>query len=147
MERAVRPLNPGQVRDRILAEHAALRSALDELDALSEGFRQGEKGLAARLREHGKAFVEVFAAHILTEDTLLVDALRSLGEGDGLVDRLAHEHREQRELIGYLLGRLTDDARPTSLVASEMRSFSRLVRIDMEHEEGTILHEDLLRDD
>ena len=146
MNRASSTSNAGSVRQRILAEHADLRSALDELDTLSEAFRRGEPGSGSRLRERGKSFVEVFAAHILTEDTLLVAALRTIELGDDLADRLMHEHREQRELIGYLLGRLVDDARPTSLVANEMRSFSHLVRIDMEHEEGTILREDLLGD-
>lgn len=146
MERPAPQHDAESVRVRILAEHAALRSALDELETLSEAFRHGQTGLAAKLRETGKAFVEVFAAHILTEDTLLVAALRTLESGDDLADRLVHEHREQRELIGYLLGRLADDGRPTTLVANEMRSFAHLVRIDMEHEEGTILREDLLCD-
>lgn len=146
MERASSTSDGGSVRKRILAEHAALRSALDEIDALSEAFRHGEPGSGSRLRQCGRSFVEIFAAHILTEDVLLVGALRGIESGVDLADRLMREHREQRELVGYLLGRLADDERPTTLVASEMRSFSHLVRIDMEHEEGTILREDLLGD-
>jgi len=140
-------LSPGQVRARILADHVTLRGVLDDIDALAKCFRAGDPGVGAQLRDTGAEFFELFASHLKLEDALLLPAIQNLREGDFLADRLEREHREQRELIHFLLARLNQDDRPTNLVASELASFSDYVRKDMTHEEETILREGLLSDD
>ena len=139
-------MEPTQVRDRVLAEHTRLRELLDELVAQIERFESGSPEVGAELRSMGMAFFEVFAAHIGLEDSVLVPVLRELEDGERRAERLAREHLEQRELREYLMGRLRNHDRPSTLIARELRSFVEYVRQDMQHEEETILREDLLRD-
>ena len=137
-------MKPSEVRTRIIDDHQLIRSEVNELDSLSKRFEDGEPEVGAELRDRG---LELFAAHLNLEDTLLVAALRTLDDGDRLADRLQREHREQRQMLRFLIDRLTEDHRPTSLVAEELRNFGNYVRSDMEHEEATILSAGLLRDD
>lgn len=138
-------MTPGEARSRVLAEHATLTEMLDALDERIRLFDAGESSAGAALRAQGLALFEVFAAHISLEDATLVPALRGLGDrGKRLAERLMHEHREQRELLQYLLRRLTRDERPSQVIARELAGFADYVRQDMVHEEETILTEDLL---
>ena len=134
-----------EARTRVLSEHARLRELLDALIGRIDRFEAGEREVGTELRALGVAFFEVFAAHITLEDAALVPALRALSdEGKNLAERLTHEHQEQRELLQYLLARLEHDARPSAVIARELRGFANYVRQDMLHEEETILREDLL---
>lgn len=144
MERTIDQVMGGQVRSRILAEHAVIRTALDEMDALLDAFQRGGPDLGRRLRLHGAEFFDAFSSHLDVEDVVLVAALRTLSDGEPMARRLAKEHREQRRIIAALLDQIRDDANPTTQVASELRTFINSVRIDMEHEEVTILREGLL---
>lgn len=144
MGRSLERVMPGQVRSRILAEHAVLRTALDEIDALLDAFQRNEPDLGLRLRRRGADFFVAFSSHLDVEDIVLVAALRTLDDGARMASRLAQEHREQRQLIARLLEQIANDAWPTASVASELRTFVNSVRIDMEHEEVTILREGLL---
>jgi hypothetical protein len=92
----------------------------------------------------GVALFESFASHLAFEDAQLVPALRAIPErGKELADRLEREHREQRELLDYLLNRLEEEKRPTTLVARELEGFSAYLRVDMSYEESMILRENL----
>ena len=135
---------PRQVRNRILAEHAVLRTALDELEALLDAVAIGGAGLGRRLRRDGAEFFAEFSAHLDVEDAALVSALRKVEDGDRMASRLAREHREQRESIRELLGQLEDEAQPIAEIAHELRAFVNSVRIDMENEETTMLREGLM---
>lgn len=138
-------MEPGEARTRVLSEHARLRELLDDLVARIERFESGNREVGGELRSRGIAFFEVFAAHITLEDSILAPALEALGEeGKHRAERLAHEHREQRELLKYLLARLENDERPSLVIARELRSFVDYVRQDMAHEEETILQDGLL---
>ena len=140
-------MKPSQVRERVLDDHMELRDLIEAVEALSDAFEKGGDASGIALREHATALYEVFAAHLSLEDAFLIPALREIPEaGAAMADRLEREHREQRELILYLLGRLQQQERPTSLVANEVRSFAEYLRSDMMHEEATILNESLLRD-
>jgi len=141
-------MQPSQIRQRILGEHDALREMVSELAQLAKRFDPDRAEAANELRVAGFECFEVFAAHLQTEDELLVPALESIPAGGAaMADRLRREHREQRELLDFLVRRLEDNARPTSLVVSELHNFAEYLRLDMSHEEATILREDLLRDD
>lgn len=133
-------MNPAQVRQRILEEHARLRAMLAELVPMAERFERGDGAIADALQEQAMALYESFAAHLLHEENTLEPALRARGtEGQRLAERLAHEHREQRELLAYLVARLRDQPRPTLLVAREIVHFAEYLRLDMAHEESTLL--------
>jgi iron-sulfur cluster repair protein YtfE (RIC family) len=133
-------VKPAEIRRRILADHAKLRAMLDALVPLAQRFERGEDVDAKWLREEALALYETFAAHLLHEESTLEPALRARGEdGERLAERLAHEHREQRELLGYLTSRLRESPHPTLLVAREVRNFAEYLRSDMAHEESTLL--------
>ena len=136
-----------EIRDRIHSDHALLRNMLDEIEEFSGRFEQGEADVGERLRTSGLMLYDRFSEHLDFEDAMLAPALRLSGtEGERIADRLAHEHREQRELIGYLLRRLDQQRAPTILVARELRHFAEYLRFDMQHEEKTMLKESLFSD-
>lgn len=140
-------MNPGEVRRRITEEHARLREMLDSLAPLAERFERGDESVATEMRAAALALYECFAAHLTEEENALGPALRARGaEGHRLADRLRHEHKEQQELLQYLLGRLRDNLNPTLLVAREVRHFVEYVRLDMAHEESTLLTVAMLPD-
>jgi len=144
MHRPTEGTTPAEARRTIIDDHKLLSAGLDELDALIEGATDGIAHLGRRLRERGLTFFERFAAHLDLEEALLLAPLRNVESGDLMADRLVAEHREQREQIRRLLDMLTDTTVPVAGVAEEVRSFVRLVRIDMEHEETTILRKGLI---
>ena len=138
-------MKPTQVRSRVLDDHARLRWRLDEIESLAQRFEAGDAEGDPTLRKRGLALYESFAEHLDLEDRLLAPALRAAGAPERAL-RLAHEHREQRELLGYLLGRLKKQGQPTTLVARELRNFVEYVRFDMTHEEETMLTAAVLSD-
>jgi len=132
-------MKPREIQLRVLEEHAKLREMLDELDGLNKRFEEGE-GVGADLRELGAGLFEVFAAHLVLEDSLLAPLLAERSpDGEEVADRLRREHDEQRAMLRYLLRRLEEAGRPTALVSNELRSFSDYLRRDMQHEEETLL--------
>jgi hypothetical protein len=151
MTRSTGATTVARARATIIGDHAVLRAALDELDALLEALPGDGHGDGARsddrVREHARALFERFGAHLDLEEDLLVEPLRAIEAGAEWVERLLAEHAEQREQVAALLARLADRSRSVSTLAPELRGFVHLVRIDMEHEEVTILREGLLLDD
>jgi hemerythrin-like domain-containing protein len=138
-------MEPAEARSQILDEHARLRDRLDEIEKLTSRFEEGGEDVGKELRELGVALFEVFAAHLNLEDAQLVPALRSIPErGAVLAKRLEREHKEQRELLTYLLSRLEQEHRPTTLIARELQGFCDYLRVDMGHEEETLLQEQIL---
>jgi hemerythrin-like domain-containing protein len=141
------PPSGAEVRKLVIDDHEVLRPMLDEVERLANRFEQGDESVGRTLRQHGFDFYKRFSGHLELEEEHLARRLRTQGErGQRLADRLEHEHREQRELLNYLLGRLGDSTTPTLLVARELRNFVSYVRLDMEHEERDLLTEDVLRD-
>jgi hemerythrin-like domain-containing protein len=133
-------MDAGEMRRRILDEHGSLRALLDQIEPLADGFEKSGPMGAASLRDAALGLYESFATHLRNEEATLEPALRARGaEGARLAERLVHEHREQRELLTYLLGRLADNRHPTLLVAREVRNFVEYLRLDMAHEEATLL--------
>jgi hemerythrin-like domain-containing protein len=136
-----------RVRERILSDHESLRGLLDEVDqqALRVG-RDVEDG-GGRLRALGLQLLRQFSDHLALEDRLLAPALRRAGPtGRELAEQLDADHREQRELLDYLLGKVRDWSRPATVVAADWRNFVELVLDDMAQEEATILERELLED-
>jgi len=148
MEQSIERAMGGQVRNRILAEHAVLRTELDQLEALLEAHGRNEPDLGLRLRRRCLVFFDAFSSHLDVEDVVLVGALRTLEDGERMARRLTREHREQRMVIDWLIEQIAADAAgPTAALAGQLRAFAQSVRIDMEHEEVTILREGLLVED
>ena len=135
-----------EVRQKVLDEHTELRGMLDQMRPLVDRFEDGDDGVGSELRERALALYARFESHLDFEDQFLTPALRAGGpDGNRHADHLAHEHREQRELLSYLLSRFEQRSQPTLLVAREFRNFSEYLRLDMQHEEVTLLTDAALR--
>jgi len=138
-------VHASQVRELIHSEHALLRKMLSEIDELTAAFERGAEAEGEALRSKGAALYERFEKHLELEDRLLKPALLGSGpQGVRGARHLEHEHREQRELIRYLLGRLSKTRTPTLLIAREIRHFAEYLRLDMEHEERDLLTDEIL---
>jgi hemerythrin-like domain-containing protein len=137
-------MKPEEVRSRVLEDHAELRRRLDVIESLSARFEHEGASVAKELCDCAKALYEIFGAHLTLEDAHLVPALASISEvGERLAERLECEHQEQRELIVFLIGRIEEQSRPTTLVVQELKGFVQYLRADMAYEESTLLREDL----
>lgn len=134
------------IHDEIRREHDELRVLLQDCEGRLEMFRrdageeQAEAGEA--LRAQGEQLYTRFAAHIDNEQELLEPVLTHQGGTGSLrARRLRREHDEQRQLLDFLLGRLRQQARPTTLIARELQAFVDYLREDMAHEEETLLRD------
>lgn len=142
-------VSANQIRDEIVAQHSSLRALLPRIESLAEEFEQASEAedLGSRLRDAGLALYELFGAHLVREQELLEPVLRAAGpEGQRLARRLGHEHREQRQLLDYLLTRLLEQPAPTVVIARQLTSFTHFLRIEMDHEEETVLASSILGD-
>jgi len=126
------------VRERILREHAELRTRLGEIDALLSDSERNAEAVVTRLRERGLALYRRLREHIDLEDRILAPALRA-GGCDERADDLEREHAEQRELLAFLVGRLGEQQRPAILTVRELRGFVDYLSEDMANEEAVLL--------
>jgi hypothetical protein len=136
-----------RVRERILSDHRHLRGLLDEVDQQAFRVAQGSEEGVGALRALGLQLLRRFSDHLALEDRSLAPALRRAGPaGRERAAWLDADHREQRELLGYLLDKVRDPSRPGAVLAAEWRSLVELLLDDMAHEELTILERELLED-
>jgi len=134
-----------RVRERILRDHGYLRGLLDEVDRQAFRVARGDGEGVGMLRSLGTYLLKRFSEHLALEDRLLAPALRRAGpEGCERADRLDADHREQRDLLDYLLDKVGDPTRPAAVLAVEWRSFVELLLDDMAQEELDILDRELL---
>jgi len=140
-------MKPREIRRYILTDHTFLRHMLDELDQQAFRVLEGREDELSALRECGLSFHAKFAEHLAFEDRFLAPALRAAG-GAGVehAKHLAEDHREQRELLKYILSGLSDRSRPARVVADELRSLVELILDDIAHEEIGIINGSVLRD-
>jgi iron-sulfur cluster repair protein YtfE (RIC family) len=138
------------VRREILAQHAEIRRMLHEVEDLAKRFEEAaaeDPDLGVQLHERGLALYETFGRHLDREQELLTPALRAAGaQAARLLNRLEHEHHEQRELLHFLLGRLRQYPHPTIVIAREIQNFGGFLRFEMNHEEEVLLSPEALQD-
>ena len=140
-------MRPREIRRYILTDHSFLRHMLDELDQRAFRVLEGREDELSALRDCGLSFHSKFAEHLDFEDRFLAPALRAAGlAGIEHSKHLADDHREQRELLSYILSGLRDRDRPAQVVAEELRGLVELILDDMAHEEMTIIKGALLHD-
>jgi len=142
-------MRPSEVRTRVLADHERLRRDLERLEALSNGVseRRGDARVAA-LREEAQSFLVRLREHMRWEEAHLLPALRDADAwGRERAERLQGDHREQRELLDFIVARLRDRERPGPVVARDVAGLIDLLREDMREEEEALLDERVLRDD
>lgn len=140
-------MRASRVRKRILVDHEYLRRLLDEVDQRALRVARGVEEEVGTLRALGLQLLGRFSEHLALEDRLLAPALRRAGRvGRERAERLDADHREQRELLDYLLEKVRDPSRPAAVLAAEWRGFVELLLDDMAQEELTILERELLED-
>jgi iron-sulfur cluster repair protein YtfE (RIC family) len=138
-----------EIRSELEGQHGELRELLAEIEALARRFEAsaGDSPVGGELAERGRVLYEKFGAHLAREQELLEPALGQGGaEGERLVQRLQNEHREQRELLKYLMGRLEQHPEPTIVIARELQNFAGFLRFEMKHEEETLFSTPVLGD-
>lgn len=136
---------PSEIRSVILAEHAVLRSRLDEIEAALE--RSAADGTSRRsLPGQLTRFCEEFLRHIEHEETILMPVLADIDNwGPIRIEQMDAEHAEQRRTMDELSRRSPDP--DFAGYAATVRAFVREIRADMESEERECLSRDVLRDD
>jgi hemerythrin-like domain-containing protein len=143
-----RRLTPSEVRLKVLNEHRHLRVLLSELQTLSRRVATADREAETLLRERGAALHDFFCQHLDLEDRILFPALRAAGpRGEEQARRMEGEHREQRELMEYILRKILDGARPPLLLARDLGDLAERLHRDICEEEDLMLGEGVLRDD
>jgi iron-sulfur cluster repair protein YtfE (RIC family) len=140
-------LSPSGVRERILGEHARLREQLAKLQGLARWLRDDPAPLLAVQRVSRRLLAEL-DAHTLLEDAVLGPALRDIDAWGPIRQRelLAH-HVEQRNMLHQLLADYATCSDDCPRVAELTLSWISDVVTDMDHEEHSIISQNLLRDD
>ena len=141
-------MQPSEVRRRILEDHERLRREVEQVEGLAREILKDLREPISALRAEAEGLVKRLFAHMKWEETHLLPALREADAwGAERAERLVRDHREQRNLLDFVLGRLHDPARPAEAVARDIVHLADLLREDMQAEEKDLLDERVLRDD
>lgn len=141
-------MKPSQIRERILADHDALRKDLEELDSEACAVLEGDRPLLGVLRSDAERLLDQLQVHMRWEERYLLPALRNADAwGRERAQRMLADHREQRDTIALLVERLRDQKRPAAMIARDVAGLVELLRLDMREEERDLLDERVLRDD
>ncbi len=138
-----RPPSPAAVRRLILADHAKLRRAVDELEARHRAAPvEGSEVLRAAF----SALLGNLEQHIERENRMLAPALReSDAWGPVRAEAFARHHEAQHRELEAMHAIATDgDART---LADRVRRFINELRVEMDQEERDLLDPDVLRND
>lgn len=138
---AATPWTPDEIRVRILAEHARIRSELDVIESLAARVLEGSFE-GPFLRERVRVLEGILRAHIALEEELVLPWLREAdGFGDARVLHMETEHAEQRATLDLILTDLftTRSVRELAVRAAEL---CRALRDDIATEERAFLTDD-----
>jgi len=141
-------MQPSEVRHRILRDHEGLRARLTRVESLARALSQDEQRQVGDLREASETLLSILREHMRWEDRYLVPALReSDAWGEERAERFEQEHREQRELLAWVVAELQEQQKPPVILAAHIRDLMETLRADMDEEEEFFLDPDVLRDD
>jgi hypothetical protein len=139
---------PSEIRSQILQDHERIRVGLAAMHEAAETAQAGACGALGRLREETERFGARFLRHLDLEEAVLVPALREVDAwGEARADLILNEHAVQRITIRTLVDDLRAPRVDVRRAGAAIRRLAEDLAADMEHEEATLLHEDLLRDD
>lgn len=139
---------PSQVRRRILDDHDHLRGALIGLERSAGDLRGGQREALAPTLSALRRLAQRFLDHLALEEEIMVPALRDADAwGPERAKLVLAEHEAQRIELAELLEALSTSNVTAEFVGQRLIAWIEALRIDMEHEETSVLHPDLLRDD
>ena len=131
--------NPGEVRERVLSDHAVLRTMIRELR------RRAQKGDSAALRSLFTDLLGALGAHLSLEDDLLVPTLAAIDPS--LADLVEGEHAAQRAWIRRMLATIADARSDGERLLAELLEFTEDLERDMNVEEAAVIDAEELPDD
>lgn len=133
------PLESAQVKSRIMAEHARIRTKLDRVDklarAVSADATLDPNDLLAGVRD----LADSLSVHLALEEDILVPLLRaSPNFGAATADEVLREHAEQRMMLESIFADLAS-VKSNAIVSVGALELVAAVRDDIRHEEQTFL--------
>ena len=136
-------MNLCEVREWVIDDHVRLKGRLNVIERLTARALSGESESVDSLRFECEMMLADLAQHMRWEDRYLAPVLRVDAKR---VERLERDHREQRQLLSYIVARVREPACPAALLARTMAIFADLLREDMRGEETNTLISPASRD-
>ncbi len=139
-------LSPNEVRDLVLADHAALRVRLGLLRrAVAVADERGDSGA---LLEMLPGLLDHLSAHLDLEDQILAPTLRTIDAwGPEREQRLSAEHAEQRAWIADCRAQLAVVGGDLESVSAQALMMIGRIEQDMDQEEAHVLDPKLMTDE
>jgi hypothetical protein len=134
----------GEVRARVLADHAKLRTAIAEVDRLAYAVSAEEVRHINALREQAENLYRMLAAHIDHEDAVLAPIIRQIDAwGPVRHEQMRNDHANQRAALAQAIRDLETGGPALGQV---VQSMCWEILHDMKREEHDLLHPDLWRE-
>jgi len=137
-------MQPGEIRERILRDHEALRIKLEMVESTARKVLEGAPGREAHLRKHGDRLLDAVEQHLRWEDRNVARAVRK--GGVAWIESLRADHGEQRQVVQYVSEKLRDPRRPAAILARNLLDFTTLLRDELDAEERVYAESSVLRD-
>jgi len=134
----------GDVRARVLAEHARIRIVVDDVDRLATAVSAGDFAKIELLRERAERLYRMLTNHIDHEESVLAPIIESIDAwGPVRLEQMLHDHAGQRMALKQAAYDLGVEGRP---LGQAVQSMCWELLHDMKREEHDLLHPDLWRD-
>jgi hemerythrin HHE cation binding domain-containing protein len=134
----------GNVRARVLAEHARIRAIIGDVDRLATAAAAGEHRCIEPLREHAARLYRILTEHIDHEDAVLAPIIRTIDAwGPVRFEQMQRDHAGQRVALKEALAELELEG---PLLGQAVQSTCWEILHDMKREEHDLLHPDLWRE-
>lgn len=142
----MKALSPRQVRELVLADHAALRV---RLELVRWAIRQADADAdASALLDALPTLLDHLSAHLALEDQVLAPTLARIDAwGPEREKHLTREHTEQREWIERMRQSLVEHRDDVGRISTQAMVMIGRIEDDMRHEEASVLDPRLLTDD
>lgn len=131
---------PGEVRERVLTDHAVLREMIRELRELARGGRD-----VVALHAPWADLLHALRAHLDLEDEMLIPTLFAVDPV--LAALFAGEHESQRAWIVRTLAMIRDPKTSSARLVRDLLEFTEDLERDMTVEEAAVLNAEELPDD
>lgn len=141
-------MQAGEVREKVLRDHDALRQRMEEVERLAEEVVCDDRMHDGKLRLTATELLRALRTHMAWEDRFLAPALLEADAwGPERAARLETDHVQQRDDVERILAGLGDPSQPAAFLASRLLEWLNELHADMLDEESAFLDASVLRDD
>lgn len=135
----------GEVRERVLAEHAKLRTVIADVDRLAYAVAAEDVKHIDALRTQAETLYRMLTEHIDHEDAVLAPIIRQI-DAWGLLrhEQMQRDHATQRTTLAHAIKELETGG---PALGQAVQSMCWEILHDMKREEHDLLHPDLWRED